>query len=110
MVILGMEYEMNERIKELAKEAGAHISTRNLMSNPPQHVETVELWDDKIEKFAEMIVKECIYTLQLKIVRNGNTPENLRSREHIRDLGEKFGIEFPMDYYPDRNKHFGVES
>jgi hypothetical protein len=51
---------MNKRIKELAKEAGAHISTRNLMSNPPQHVETVELWDDRIEKFAELIVRECI--------------------------------------------------
>jgi hypothetical protein len=58
MFILDMEYEMNERIKQLAREAGAHISTRNLMSNPPQHVETVELWDDKIEKFAELIVKE----------------------------------------------------
>ncbi len=51
---------MNERIKQLAREAGAHISTRNLMSNPPQHVETVELWDDRIEKFAELIVRECI--------------------------------------------------
>jgi hypothetical protein len=51
---------MNERIRKLAKEAGAHISTRNLMSNPPQHVETVELWDDRIEKFAELIVRECI--------------------------------------------------
>jgi hypothetical protein len=51
---------MKERIKQLAREAGAHISTRNLMSNPPQHVETVELWDDRIEKFAELIVRECI--------------------------------------------------
>ncbi len=60
MVILGMEYEMNERIKQLAREAGAHISTRNLMSNPPKHVETVELWDDRIEKFSELIVRECV--------------------------------------------------
>ncbi len=50
---------MNEQIRKLAKEAGAHISTRNLMSNPPQHVETMELWDDRIEKFAELIVREC---------------------------------------------------
>jgi actin-like ATPase involved in cell morphogenesis len=55
---------MNEQIRELAKEAGANISTRNLMSNPPQHVETVELWDDRIEKFAELIVKECVTTLE----------------------------------------------
>ncbi len=89
---------MNERIKELAEQAfGSTLDTDPILIF-------------EAEKFAELIVKECIYTLQLKIVRNGNTPENLRSREHIRDLGEKFGIEFPMDYYPDRNKHFGVES
>ncbi len=88
---------MNERIKELAEQAfGSTLDTDPIL-----------IFES--EKFAELIVKECIYTLQLKIVRNGNTPENLRSREHIRDLGEKFGIEFPMDYYPDRNKHFGVK-
>ena len=54
---------MNERIKELARQAGAHVSTRNLMSNPPQHIETMELWDDRIEKFAELLVRdmaECV--------------------------------------------------
>ena len=53
---------------------------------------------ERAQQLALLIVKECIYTLQLKIVRNGNTPENLRSRNHILDLGEKFGIIFPMDY------------
>lgn len=57
---------MNERIKELARRAGAHISTRNLMSNPPQHIETVELWDDRIEKFAELLVKECVYLCEIE--------------------------------------------
>ncbi len=90
---------MNERIKELAKQAGMWR----------QHYDIGEESPSNLVEFAELIIKECIYTLQLKIVRNGNTTENLRSREHIRDLGEKFGIEFPMDYYPDRNKHFGVE-
>jgi beta-galactosidase GanA len=32
---------------------------RNLASNPVQHIESVELWDDRIEKFAELIVQEC---------------------------------------------------
>ena len=50
---------MNERIRELFKQAGGHISMRNLASNPVQHRESVELWDDKIEKFAELIVREC---------------------------------------------------
>jgi hypothetical protein len=61
---------MNERIRELAKEAGAHISTRNLMSNPPQHVETVELWDDRIEKFAELIVKETMQVVANQLPSN----------------------------------------
>ena len=50
---------MNEQIRKLVRKAGGHFSTRNLMSNPPQQVEFIELWDDKIEKFAELIVREC---------------------------------------------------
>lgn len=50
---------MNERIKKLVKQAGGHISIRNLASNPVQHIESVELWDDRIEKFAELIIREC---------------------------------------------------
>ena len=94
---------MNERIKELMHEAV------RFRLDPDSKQYEAQVSPEDLEVFAELIVRECIYTLQLKIVRNGNTPENLRSREHIRDLGEKFGIEFPMDYYPDRNKHFGVE-
>lgn len=51
---------MNEQIRELVRKAGGHFSTRNLMSNPPQQVEFIELWDDRIEKFAELIVRECM--------------------------------------------------
>lgn len=50
---------MNERIKLLVKQAGGHFSIHNLMSNPVQHRESIELWDKNIEKFAELIVKEC---------------------------------------------------
>jgi hypothetical protein len=50
---------MNERIKQLVKQAGGHFSTHNLMSNPVQHRESIELWDKNIEKFAELIVAEC---------------------------------------------------
>ena len=51
---------MNERIRELIKQSGGHFSTHNLMSNPVQHRESIELWDKNIEKFAELIVKECM--------------------------------------------------
>lgn len=49
---------MNERIRELFKRAGGKTSARNLASNPVQVVETHELWDDRIEKFAELLVKD----------------------------------------------------
>jgi hypothetical protein len=62
---------MNERIKELFKKAGGKTSTRNLASNPVQVVETHELWDDHIEKFAELIVKECCDVLQNEDIRYG---------------------------------------
>ena len=50
---------MNERIKELVKQAGGHFSTHILTSYPAQRRESIELWDKNIEKFAELIVFEC---------------------------------------------------
>ena len=50
---------MNERIKELVKQAGGHFSTHILTSYPAQRRESIELWDKNIEKFAELIVLEC---------------------------------------------------
>jgi hypothetical protein len=60
---------VNERIKELFKRAGGKSSTRNLMSNPVQVVETHELWDDRIDKFAELIVRECADVLVAEMNR-----------------------------------------
>ena len=51
---------MNERIKELVKQAGGHFSTHILTSYPAQRRESIELWDKNIEKFAELIIQECI--------------------------------------------------
>lgn len=50
---------MNPQIRELVKQAGGHFSIHNLMSNPVQHRESIELWDKNIEKFAKLIVREC---------------------------------------------------
>lgn len=51
---------MNEQIKQLYKRAGGRTSIHNLMSNPMQQREYHELWDDRIEKFAHLIIDECI--------------------------------------------------
>lgn len=56
---------MNKQIRELFKKAGGHTSVRNLASNPVQVVETHELWDDRIEKFAELIIKDVLRNVQI---------------------------------------------
>lgn len=50
-------------------------------------------------KLAEIVAKECILAIQRKVIRNGNTPENLRSYEHVEDIAKMFGIDLPMDYF-----------
>ena len=55
---------MNERIKELVKQAGGHFSTHTLTSYPAQHRESIQLWDQNIEKFAELIVAEMLQTCE----------------------------------------------
>jgi hypothetical protein len=86
---------MNERIKELVKQAGGHISIRNLMSNPVQQRESIELWDDRIEKFAELIVKECVELVSvnrdLAIEDGWNVDEAMSIA--INDIEEHFGVE-----------------
>jgi hypothetical protein len=91
---------MNERIKELVKQAGGHFSTHNLMSNPVQHRESIELWDNNIEKFAESIIKECINKIETHEIPVGNSAAGeiacemtYSALKHIRDeIKEHFGV------------------
>ncbi len=77
---------MNERIKKLAKEAG--IYNLNL-------VET-EYWI--LEKFAELVVKECVAQIEIE---RGNPYRNMGDEnrygigacvESIRRIKEHFGV------------------
>ena len=53
----------------------------------------IEDWCD-VEKFAELIVQECILTIQMGITRDGhNTEKYLRSMKHIKQIKEHFGVE-----------------
>ena len=53
---------MNERIKELEKQA-----TEEVMRNTPSFLVTNEMWK---EKFAELIVRECCDVLQNEDIRH----------------------------------------
>jgi len=75
---------MNERIRELLIEAREVTKEGNW--KPPTHV-----WADK---FAELIIQECILTIQMGITRDGhNTEKYLRSIKHIKQIKEHFGVE-----------------
>jgi hypothetical protein len=76
---------MNERIKLLAVQATTYIEpTAN----------SGEGWIFDKEKFAQLIVKECILTIQMGITRDGhNTEKYLRSMKHLKDIKEHFGVE-----------------
>jgi hypothetical protein len=67
--------EMNERIRELAEQAGAVFEKTNGLNDCPQD----SLVGDEIQKFAELIVKECIVTL--------------KRQECIDKLKQHFGVE-----------------
>lgn len=92
---------MNERIKQLFKKAGGKSSARNLASSPVQVVETHELWDDHIEKFAELIIRECIDKIETYRIPVGNSAAGemacewtYDALESIRDdIKETFGVE-----------------
>ena len=78
---------MNERIRELIKQAGGHFSTHTLTSYPAQHRESIQLWDKNIEKFAELIVRECSQFVEDKFDLCG---DEIIIAEKIK---EHFGVE-----------------
>ena len=76
---------MNERIKLLAEQAGLRFT--QLMSNPM--VPVVDGKETDLEKFAELIVKECIDIAQDRANFPGFPPNDVNHiideiREHFR--------------------------
>ena len=83
---------MNERIKELAKQA-----YEDVIKNTPSFLVTKELYE---QKFAELIVGECLAhgkLTQSQTVVNGSEEYN---------AGREMGIEVFMNQI---KQHFGVE-
>ena len=71
---------MSERIRELIKQVGTDVSGKWMNV-------------DDSEKLAELIVRECILTIQLGITRDGhNTEKYQRSIKHIKEIREHFGL------------------
>ena len=67
---------MNERIKELAEQAG---------STHKQNLGVYQFYTDELEKFAELIVRECIAQVR--------KDENGPAYEAAGRIAQHFGIE-----------------
>ena len=87
---------MNERIKLLAKEAGLRFT--QLMSNPM--VPVVDGKETDLEKFAELIVQECIE----KITTYDLVPGHSAKWEDIYDIHTRL----LQDLGEELKEHFGV--
>jgi len=87
---------MNERIKELAKQANANELSYAYYRGEKKPENAVTLHSVDLEKFAELIVKECgLLADQYQFEKN--TPNPLRVKR--------------LDLVPSEfiKKHFGVE-
>jgi hypothetical protein len=75
---------MNERIRQLAEQAGAVFTD----------VHAVSLLDDEIEKFAELIVRECMACSIWVGKMNTNLVEPIHTAHAINQrIKEHFGVE-----------------
>ena len=80
---------MNERIKELAEQAGIEF-VYDPTETPMRAF--VECWEDDLEKFAELIVRECAAiasNTNLEDVDGGDSAVLFAAREQIL---EHFGV------------------
>ena len=84
---------MNERIKELAEQAGIEF-TYDPTETPMRAF--AECWEDELEKFAELIVKEFV------VVVENLSPGYEDYRNQIEDA-------FRRDCVMELKHHFGVE-
>ena len=88
---------MNERLKELAEQAG--LKVESWMTNPPKPFQILGS-TEQFEKFAELIVKECANYINH---RTEDWDSNLR---WIFNDGSGY-MEVDVDSL--LNEHFGVE-
>ena len=79
---------MNERLKELAVQAG-HRYVPSSNSGPLR----VEYLTPEMEKFAELIVAECVKLQYKNVVVGGVSDYNRGRRELTEDIQKHFGVE-----------------
>jgi hypothetical protein len=76
------EESMNERIKELESETWREMEKLGKVK-----------WSDWRDKFAELIIQECIIRAEREWIRNGDTEHNRAVSKVIGSIKEHFGLE-----------------
>jgi hypothetical protein len=84
--------KMNDRIRQLAEQAGFEITPWSNKSVPCVHQEGPI--DVELEKFARLIVEECVIRAEREWVRNGlHTEHNQAVSKVIESIKQHFGVE-----------------
>jgi hypothetical protein len=89
---------MNERIKALAVEADFMLCEDGYFYSEEQSQKIT----DGLQKFAELIVRECMNTIK----QNENASLNISNFTDEKKQGIQLGLEFAIT---DIAEHFGVE-
>ena len=96
---------MNEKIKQLAEQAEIDYDLRPEIARAPVWIGT----DEELEKFAELIVRECVDICNQAILQNQDTLSKL----NIDELAEKMVIHGSINQAQKLGKgikeHFGVK-
>jgi hypothetical protein len=80
---------MNERIKELAEQAG-FVLWKNESWNPGETIDWASSYDNELQKFAELIVKECLDQCYFRGMNDPLYEGQLKAAAYIE---EHFGVE-----------------
>ena len=75
---------MDDKIRELVKKARGNFAVHNLMSNPPQHRESIELWDENIVRLVKLVVEETLEQVDERTAPRGETSWYEEDKDWIR--------------------------
>lgn len=90
---------MSDRIIEVAFDAANDIADDftygffdyGMVEQVATHIERHNV------KLVDLIIKECIITIQNGIQRGVSSPDNIQSWHHIADIADKFNIKLPLE-------------
>ena len=84
---------MNERILELAEESGFIVEDEEIYANELFHEITKDM-----EKFAELIIQECIAQVKLELNNRqlllSNPPQNAGVWDACNNIRRHFGVKY----------------